>query len=121
MRVDRAGDLPDIPVTLGEQRHVYGMSTPTLLRRLLGPARAIGGRITDGELRPGVTFRNAADEGIVEVAHVLDVRRDRFNIVHVRFDLVRRYQGMTAEAGERTLAAPAFRKRFPQRLETPES
>lgn len=98
---------------------MYGMETPTLLRRLFGPARSIGGRAADSELRPGNAFRNASESGTVEVAHILDVRRDRFNIVHVRFELVRQYQGMTAEAGERTLAAPAFRKRFPRRMEIP--
>ena len=97
---------------------MYGMSTPTLLRRLFGPTRAIGGRVTDSELRPGSAFRNNDPDVTVEVAHILDVRRDRFNIVHVRFELVRQYQGMTAEAGERTLAAPAFRKRFPHRLDS---
>ena len=92
-----------------------------LLRRLLGAPRVAGGRTTDGELQPGIAFRTDSDESIVEVARILGVRRDRFNIVHVRFELVRQYQGMNAEAGERMLAAPAFRKRFPQRIDTPEA
>lgn len=95
------------------------MSTPTLLRRLFGPARAAGGRLPDGDLQPGFTYRNDSDAALIEVARILDVRRDRFGLVHVRFDLVRQYQGMTAEAGERMLAAPVFRKRFPQRVDEP--
>lgn len=93
------------------------MSTPTLLRRLFGPARAVGVR-PDGDLQPGGTYRNDSDGSIVEIAHILDVRGDRFGIVHVSFDLIRQYQGMTAAAGQRTLSSQAFRKRFPHRADT---
>ena len=98
---------------------LYGLSTPTLLRRLFGPARAVGDRGPDGDLQPGLTCRSDSDGTTTEVAHILDVRRDRFGIVHVSFDLVRQYQGMTADAGQRTLSSQAFRKRFPQRVDTP--
>ena len=98
---------------------MYGMSTPTLLQRLFGPARAAGDRSPDGDLQPGFTYRNDSDGTTIEVAHILDVRRDKFGIVHVSFDLVRQYQGTTADAGQRTLASQAFRKRFPQRMDTP--
>ena len=97
------------------------MSTPSLLRRLLGPVRAAGVRLPDGDLQPGFTYRNDFDGTTTEVARILDVRRDRFGLVHVSFDLVRQYQGLTAAAGQRTLASQAFRKRFPQRVETPET
>jgi hypothetical protein len=93
------------------------MSTPTLMRRLFGSARAVGRN--DGELSPGTTYRSDSERDTAEVARILDVRRDRFGIVHVRFDLVRQYHGMTAKAGERMLAAQAFRKRFPQRMDSP--
>jgi len=114
----RTGASPVVPGHW-ESRPLYGMSTPTLLRRLFGPARAAGGRSPDGDLQPGITYRNDSDGSTTEVARILDVRHDRFGLVHVRFELVRQYQGMTADAGERMLAAQAFRKRFPQRMETP--
>jgi hypothetical protein len=95
------------------------MSTPSLLRRLLGPARAAGVRLPDDDLQPGFTYRNDFHGNATEVAHILDVRRDRFGLVHVRFDLIRQYQGMTAEAGQRTLASQVFRKRFPLRVDSP--
>lgn len=68
---------------------------------------------------PGAVFRNATNGETAEVARVIEVRGDRFGIVHVRFDLVRQYHGMAARAGERTLAAQAFRKRFPIRMDSP--
>ena len=68
-------------------------------------------------IEPGALYAHMSGEYVVEVARIIDMAADEFGIQHVRFHLGYRYQHKIMEAGERTLAMPAFAARFTRRLD----
>lgn len=85
-------------------------SITRLLRRRRSDSEAVRAPVT------GIVYRSPSEPGPDEYAEVIDLRRDDTDIQHVRFRLVLGYRDKVVEAGERTLAAPAFAQRFPERV-----
>ncbi len=98
------------------------MESPShFLKKLFGPrTRAAGGYGSVGvaPLEPGAIFSHRTEAGTVELARILETMPDELGIRHVRFELFYQYRFRTMEAGERTLALPAFRRRFTRRVAT---
>ena len=65
-------------------------------------------------------FAPRTETGSTALARILETAPDELGIRHVRFELFYQYRFRTMEAGERTLALPAFRKRFTRRVEPDE-
>lgn len=74
---------------------------------------SLDARRAEGDgLRRGAVFRHVTPRGTVEIAHVLAVGVDAFNIRHVNFALSFRYLEREVSAGDRTLSASQFLKRY---------
>lgn len=95
--------------------------TSPFLRRLINTARGDSPPFRPPEVSPGAVFRHRPDYGAVEYAEVIDVGDDPVGIRHVRFRLYFGYRDKTVEAGERTLAAVAFARRFAERIARPQA
>ena len=91
------------------------MSTP-FLSRLMRTARRDATPFRHHDVSAGAVFRHRPDYGPPEYAEVIDVGSDPVGIRHVRFRLYFGYRDKTVEAGERTLAAVAFARRFAERI-----
>jgi len=78
-----------------------------------GKGRAAG----SGDYRPGAIFSGLTGTRTPEIARILYLTTDEFNVRHIRFALTYRYQEKMMEAGERTLSHAAFAARFPRPLD----
>lgn len=72
-----------------------------------------------GDYRPGAIFAGLTGTRTPELARILYLTTDGFNVRHIRFALTYRYQEKMMDAGERTLSLAAFAARFPEPI--PES
>lgn len=88
------------------------MPPPLLARLMRGPAPAPA----PPEFRRGAVFRGQPAAGPLEYAEIVDVSEDPLGIRHVRFRLVFGYREKAVDAGERTLSAAAFARRFGERI-----
>lgn len=69
-----------------------------------------------GDYRPGAMFAGLTGTRTPEIARILYLTTDEFNVRHIRFALTYRYQEKMMEAGERTLSLATFAARFPRPL-----
>ncbi len=87
------------------------MTTISFLSRMLRPGSRDRLAKLD-TLQSGALFRHVTPRGTVEIAHIRGIAADGFGIRHVSFNLSFRYHDKEVEAGERTLSAAGFLKRY---------
>jgi hypothetical protein len=80
----------------------------------LGGAARNGRAAGSSDYRPGAMYAGLTGTRTPEVARILYLTTDEFNVRHIRFALTYRYQEKMMEAGERTLSLATFAARFPK-------
>lgn len=70
----------------------------------------------NSSVEAGVTFCRRGAGALVEIAHVLDVSRDKMGIPHVRFELQVSRGGAKPTPENRTLSLEAFQARYKEKL-----
>ncbi len=87
------------------------MAENSFLGRLLRPgARREAAKFE--ALKSGAKFRHVTPRGTVEIARVINTAADGFGIRHVNFTLAFHYHDKNVDAGQRTLSAAGFLKRY---------
>jgi len=67
-------------------------------------------------VEPGVTYCRKGPGALIEIAHVIEVSKDKMGIPHVRFEFKMSRGGTFPIAEKRTLSLEAFQGRYREKM-----